>query len=130
MKRRSFLTLLGGAAAAWPLAAGAQQAVPVIGFLNSGSAHAFQRQLDAFRQGLKEVGFVEGRNVAIDYRWADGQQVRLPGLAAALVDRRVSLIAATGGSMSAHAATNATATIPILFIAGPDPVGDGLALQL
>jgi putative tryptophan/tyrosine transport system substrate-binding protein len=128
--RRSFLSLLGTTAAAWAPEARAQQAVPVIGFLNSGSAHAFQRQLDAFRQGLKEVGFVEGRNVAIDYRWADGQQVRLPGLAAALVDRRVSLIAATGGSMSAHAATNATATIPILFIAGPDPVGDGLVQSL
>ena len=128
--RRDFITLLGGATA-WPLAARAQQpAMPLIGFLNSGSALAFQRHVDAFHQGLKEAGYVEGRNVAIDYRWADGQQGRLPELAAALVRRRASLIVATGGSMSAHAATNATATIPIVFIAGPDPVADGLVQNL
>jgi putative ABC transport system substrate-binding protein len=126
IRRRAFITLLGGAAA-WPLAARAQQPVmPVIGFLNSGSALAFQRHLDAFRQGLKEAGYVEGRNIAIVYHWADGRQARLPELAAALVRRRASLIVATGGSMSALAATNATATIPIVFIAGPDPVADGL----
>src|SRR5262245_47535202 len=131
MRRRDFITLLGGAAAAWPIAPRAQQpTMPVIGFLNSGSARAFHRQLDAFRQGWKEVGYVDGRNVAIDYHWADGQQILLRRLAAALVDRRVSLIAATGGAMSAHAAKNATATIPILFIAGPDPVGDGLVQSL
>ena len=130
IRRRDFITLLGGAAA-WPLAAGAQEpALPLIGFLNSGSALAFQRHVDAFHQGLKEAGYVEGRNVAIDYRWADGQQGRLPELAAALVRRRASLIVATGGSMSAHAATNATATIPIVFIAGPDPVADGLVQNL
>ena len=128
--RRDFITLLGGATA-WPLAARAQQpAMPLIGFLNSGSALAFQRHLDAFRQGLKEAGYVEGRNVEIDYGWAEGQQARLPELAAALVRRRASLIVATGGSMSAHAATNATATIPIVFIAGPDPVADGLVQNL
>jgi len=130
IRRRDFITLLGGAAA-WPLAAGAQEpALPLIGFLNSGSALAFQRHVDAFHQGLKEAGYVEGRNVAIDYRWADGQQGRLPELAAALVRRRASLIVATGGSMSAHAATKATATIPIVFIAGPDPVADGLVQNL
>ena len=130
IRRRDFITLLGGAAA-WPLAAGAQEpALPGIGFLNSGSALAFQRHVDAFHQGLKEAGYVEGRNVAIDYRWADGQQGRLPELAAALVRRRASLIVATGGSMSAHAATKATATIPIVFIAGPDPVADGLVQNL
>src|SRR5262252_4872019 len=127
MNRREFIRLLGGAAAAWPLATRAQQpATPVIGFLNSGSALAFQHHLDAFRQGLKEAGYVEGRNVEIDYRWADGQQGRLPELATALARRRPSLIAATGGSMSAHAAIRVTATIPIVFIAGPDPVADGL----
>ena len=110
LRRREFIAALGGAAA-WPVLARAQQpAMPLIGFLNSGSALAFQRHVDAFHQGLKEAGYVEGRNVAIDYRWADGQQARLPELAAALVRRRTSLIVATGGSMSAHAATNATAT--------------------
>jgi putative ABC transport system substrate-binding protein len=109
MRRREFIA--GLSAAAWPLSALAQQpALPLIGFINSGSALAFQRHIDAFLQGLKEAGYVEGRNVAVDYRWADGQQARLPELAAALVRRRTSLIVATGGSMSAHAATNATAT--------------------
>jgi putative ABC transport system substrate-binding protein len=130
MRRREFVGLVGGAAA-WPLAARAQQAaMPVVGFLNSGSAQAFQRHLDAFRQGLKEAGYVEGQNVEIDYRWAEGQVARLPELAAALVRRRVSLIVATGGSLTAHPAKNATATIPILFIAGPDPVADGLVQSL
>ena len=94
LRRREFIAALSGAAA-WPFAAGAQQPVmPVIGFLNSGSALAFQRHLDAFRQGLKEAGYVEGRNVEIDYGWAEGQQARLPELAAALVRRGASLIAA------------------------------------
>jgi putative ABC transport system substrate-binding protein len=104
--------------------------VPVIGFLSSGSSNSFQPHLDAFREGLKEGGYVEGRNVAIDYQWADGEPARLPQLAAGLVRRRVSLIAATGGSVSAHAAKNATATIPILFIAGPDPVASGLVRSI
>jgi putative ABC transport system substrate-binding protein len=92
--------------------------MPVVGFLNSGSAQAFQRHLDAFRQGLREAGYVEGQNVEIDYRWAEGQVARLPELAAALVRRRVSLIVATGGSLTAHPAKNATATIPILSSRG------------
>jgi putative tryptophan/tyrosine transport system substrate-binding protein len=130
LKRREFIVLLGGALAGSLGARAQDSAPPVIGFLNSGSIHAFQRHLDAFRQGLKEAGYVEGRNVAIDYRWGEGQQARLPNLAAALVRRGVSVIAATGGSMSAHAATKATAAIPIVFIAGPDPVADGLVQSL
>ena len=102
--------------------------MPVIGFLSSGSSNSFQPHLNEFREGLKESGYVEGQNVAIDYQWAGGQHARLPQLADALVRRRVSLIAATGGSTSAHAAKAATAatSIPILFIAGPDPVASGL----
>jgi putative ABC transport system substrate-binding protein len=106
--------------------------MPVIGFLSSGSANSFQRHLNAFREGLKESGYVEGQNVTIDYRWADGQHARLPQLAEALVRRRVSLIAATGGSTAAVAAKAATTTIPIpmLFIAGPDPVKGGLVQSI
>ena len=132
LRRRNFITLLGGALS-WSLGARAQEpAVPLIGFLSSGSSNSFQRQLNAFREGLKESGYVEGQNVAIDYRWADGQHTRLPELADALVRRRVSLIAATGGSTSAHAAKAATAAmpIPIVFIAGPDPVTSGLVQSI
>lgn len=106
--------------------------MPVIGFLSPGSSDQFATLLDAFRQGLNDGGngYVEGRNVAIEYRWADGQSGRLPELAADLVRHRVSLIAATGGSVSAHAAKTATTDIPVLFIGGPDPVADGLVSSL
>jgi putative tryptophan/tyrosine transport system substrate-binding protein len=125
MRRREFIAGLGGAAA-WPVVAPAQQSkVPVIGFLNSGSPGPFALLLGAFHQGLKDGGYVEGQNVAIEYRWAEGRYDRLPALAADLVRREVAAIAATGGTLSARAAKAATVTIPILF-ATANPVGDGL----
>jgi putative ABC transport system substrate-binding protein len=122
MRRREFLRLVGGLAA-WPIVGEAQPlAVPVIGFLNPGSPEPFARFAAAFHEGLNETGYFESRNVKVEYRWAEGRQERLRSLAADLAQRKVDLIAATGGSFVALAAMTATATIPILFIAGSDPV--------
>jgi putative tryptophan/tyrosine transport system substrate-binding protein len=131
MQRREFITLLGGAVAGWPLTARAQQpTIPIIGFLNGQSLQSQMHLLPAFKSGLQEAGFVEGQNVAIEYRWADNQNDRLAAMAAELIGKRISVLVASGGDVPAQVAKAATSTIPIVTTMGDDPVKAGLVASI
>ena len=132
MRRREFITLVGGGAAAWPFTARSQQAerMPVIGFMSARSPQDSEYLVEAFRLGLKDGGFVEGQNVTVEYRWAQGEYSRLPALARELVDRKVAVLLGIGGDSSALAAKAATSTIPVVFGMGSDPVEAGMVASL